>query len=236
MLNSKRLLLILVFLVILCAFCNVSVLADGAVFTCADLKKTWSEEKKACVSCESVGKRWNDNLMMCVGDDIKLTCEDDDKVWDEDKQACMPCEFYGLTFDHEKYMCTSFDQVEYEETNEIADNVETNTMIDNEIDNEVINEENTEISDSVQEDTVKNIIYINDDVYEINSESDSILGKKLIVNKDSKSYIVYLNKHIMIDMDGMLIFMGMMLLVLVLFVGYLLIINQHKNEFYRYRE
>ena len=123
MMNSKRLLLIMVFLMILCAFCNVRVLADGAVFTCADLKQTWSEEKKDCVSCESVGKRWNDNLMMCVGDDIKLTCEDDDKVWDEDKQACMPCEFYGLTFDHEKYMCTSFDQVEYEETNEIADNV-----------------------------------------------------------------------------------------------------------------
>ena len=234
MLNSKRLLLILVFLVILCAFCNVSVLADGAVFTCADLKQTWSEEKKACVSCESVGKRWNDNLMMCVGDDVKLTCEDDDKVWNEDKQACMPCEFYGLTFDDEKYTCVSTDWVSEDENNAICDEEISDEMITEEVIEtaDVALEE----SDAVVEDTVKNIIYINDDVYEINSESDSILGKKLIVNKDSKSYIVYLNKHIMIDMDGMLIFMGMMLLVLVLFVGYLLIINQHKNEFYRYRE
>ncbi len=129
MLNSKRLLLILVFLVILCAFCNVSVLADGAVFTCADLKQTWSEEKKACVSCESVGKRWNDNLMMCVGDDVKLTCEDDDKVWDEDKQACMPCEFYGLTFDDEKYTCVSTDWVSEDENNVISDDKISDDMI-----------------------------------------------------------------------------------------------------------
>lgn len=234
MLNSKRLLLILVFLVILCAFCNVSVLADGAVFTCADLKQTWSEEKKACVSCESVGKRWNDNLMMCVGDDVKLTCEDDDKVWDEDKQACMPCEFYGLTFDDEKYTCVSTDWVSEDENNAICDE---------EISDEMITEEVIETADVALEESdaavdknVGNIIYVNDDVYNILSESDSIFGKKMVVSKDSKSYIIYLNKHIMIDMDGILIFMGLMLLIMVMFVGYLLIVNQHKGEYYRYRE
>ena len=234
MLNSKRLLLILVFLVILCAFCNVSVLADGAVFTCADLKQTWSEEKKACVSCESVGKRWNDNLMMCVGDDVKLTCEDDDKVWNEDKQACMPCEFYGLTFDDEKYTCVSTDWVSEDENNAICDE---------EISDEMITEEVIETADVALEESdaavdknVGNIIYVNDDVYNILSESDSIFGKKMVVSKDSKSYIIYLNKHIMIDMDGILIFMGLMLLIMVMFVGYLLIVNQHKGEYYRYRE
>lgn len=234
MLNGKRLLLILVFLVILCAFCNVSVLADGAVFTCADLKQTWSEEKKACVSCESVGKRWNDNLMMCVGDDVKLTCEDDDKVWDEDKQACMPCEFYGLTFDDEKYTCVSTDWVSEDENNAICDE---------EISDEMITEEVIETADVALEESdaavdknVGNIIYVNDDVYNILSESDSIFGKKMVVSKDSKSYIIYLNKHIMIDMDGILIFMGLMLLIMVMFVGYLLIVNQHKGEYYRYRE
>ena len=234
MLNSKRLLLILVFLVILCAFCNVSVLADGAVFTCADLKQTWSEEKKACVSCESVGKRWNDNLMMCVGDDVKLTCEDDDKVWDEDKQACMPCEFYGLTFDDEKYTCVSTDWVSEDDNNAISDD----EIIDDMITEEVIETADValEESDAVVDKNVGNIIYVNDDVYNILSESDSIFGKKMVVSKDSKSYIVYLNKHIMIDMDGMLIFMGLMLLVMVMFVGYLLIVNQHKGEYYRYRE
>ena len=232
--NSKRLLLIMVFLMILCAFCNVRVLADGAVFTCADLKQTWSEEKKACVSCESVGKRWNDNLMMCVGDDIKLTCEDDDKVWDEDKQACMPCEFYGLTFDDEKYTCVSTDWVSEDENNAISDE---------EISDEMITEEVIETADVALEESdavvyknVGNIIYVNDDVYNILSESDSIFGKKMVVSKDSKSYIIYLNKHIMIDMDGILIFMGLMLLIMVMFVGYLLIVNQHKGEYYRYRE
>ncbi|MDD6525280.1 MAG: hypothetical protein PUF67_03485 [Firmicutes bacterium] len=234
MLNSKRLLLILVFLVILCAFCNVSVLADGAVFTCADLKQTWSEEKKACVSCESVGKRWNDNLMMCVGDDVKLTCEDDDKVWDEDKQACMPCEFYGLTFDDEKYTCVSTDWVSEDDNNAISDD----EIIDDMITEEVIETADValEESDAVVDKNVGNIIYVNDDVYNILSESDSIFGKKMVVSKDSKSYIIYLNKHIMIDMDGILIFMGLMLLIMVMFVGYLLIVNQHKGEYYRYRE
>ena len=234
MLNSKRLLLILVFLVILCAFCNVSVLADGAVFTCADLKQTWSEEKKACVSCESVGKRWNDNLMMCVGDDVKLTCEDDDKVWDEDKQACMPCEFYGLTFDDEKYTCVSTDWVSEDENNAISDEEISDEMITEEVIEtaDVALEE----SDAVVDKNVGNIIYVNDDVYNILSESDSIFGKKMVVSKDSKSYIIYLNKHIMIDMDGILIFMGLMLLIMVMFVGYLLIVNQHKGEYYRYRE
>lgn len=234
MLNSKRLLLILVFLVILCAFCNVSVLADGAVFTCADLKQTWSEEKKACVSCESVGKRWNDNLMMCVGDDVKLTCEDDDKVWDEDKQACMPCEFYGLTFDDEKYTCVSTDWVSEDENNAICDEEISDEMITEEVIEtaDVALEE----SDAVVDKNVENIIYVNDDVYNILSESDSIFGKKMVVSKDSKSYIIYLNKHIMIDMDGILIFMGLMLLIMVMFVGYLLIVNQHKGEYYRYRE
>ena len=234
MLNSKRLLLILVFLVILCAFCNVSVLADGAVFTCADLKQTWSEEKKACVSCESVGKRWNDNLMMCVGDDVKLTCEDDDKVWDEDKQACMPCEFYGLTFDDEKYTCVSTDWVSEDDNNAISDEEISDEMITEEVIEtaDVALEE----SDAVVDKSVENIIYVNDDVYNILSESDSIFGKKMVVSKDSKSYIIYLNKHIMIDMDGMLIFMGLMLLIMVMFVGYLLIVNQHKGEYYRYRE
>ena len=234
MLNSKRLLLILVFLVILCAFCNVSVLADGAVFTCADLKQTWSEEKKACVSCESVGKRWNDNLMMCVGDDVKLTCEDDDKVWDEDKQACMPCEFYGLTFDDEKYTCVSTDWVSEDENNAISDE----EIIDDMITEEVIETADValEESDAVVDKNVGNIIYVNDDVYNILSESDSIFGKKMVVSKDSKSYIIYLNNHIMIDMDGILIFMGLMLLIMVMFVGYLLIVNQHKGEYYRYRE
>lgn len=234
MLNSKRLLLILVFLVILCAFCNVSVLADGAVFTCADLKQTWSEEKKACVSCESVGKRWNDNLMMCVGDDVKLTCEDDDKVWDEDKQACMPCEFYGLTFDDEKYTCVSTDWVSEDENNAICDEEISDEMITEEVIEtaDVALEE----SDAVVDKNVGNIIYVNDDVYNILSESDSIFGKKMVVSKDSKSYIIYLNKHIMIDMDGILIFMGLMLLIMVMFVGYLLIVNQHKGEYYRYRE
>lgn len=234
MLNSKRLLLILVFLVILCAFCNVSVLADGAVFTCADLKQTWSEEKKACVSCESVGKRWNDNLMMCVGDDVKLTCEDDDKVWDEDKQACMPCEFYGLTFDDEKYTCVSTDWVSEDDNNAINDDEISDDMITEEVIEtaDVALEE----SDAVVDKSVENIIYVNDDVYNILSESDSIFGKKMVVSKDSKSYIVYLNKHIMIDMDGILIFMGLMLLIMVMFVGYLLIVNQHKGEYYRYRE
>ena len=234
MLNSKRLLLILVFLVILCAFCNVSVLADGAVFTCADLKQTWSEEKKACVSCESVGKRWNDNLMMCVGDDVKLTCEDDDKVWDEDKQACMPCEFYGLTFDDEKYTCVSTDWVSEDDNNAISDD----DIIDDMITEEVIETADValEESDAVVDKNVGNIIYVNDDVYNILSESDSIFGKKMVVSKDSKSYIIYLNKHIMIDMDGILIFMGLMLLIMVMFVGYLLIVNQHKGEYYRYRE
>ena len=234
MLNSKRLLLILVFLVILCAFCNVSVLADGAVFTCADLKQTWSEEKKACVSCESVGKRWNDNLMMCVGDDVKLTCEDDDKVWDEDKQACMPCEFYGLTFDDEKYTCVSTDWVSEDENNAISDEEISDEMITEEVIEtaDVALEE----SDAVVDKNVENIIYVNDDVYNILSESDSIFGKKMVVSKDSKSYIIYLNKHIMIDMDGILIFMGLMLLIMVMFVGYLLIVNQHKGEYYRYRE
>lgn len=234
MLNSKRLLLILVFLVILCAFCNVSVLADGAVFTCADLKQTWSEEKKACVSCESVGKRWNDNLMMCVGDDVKLTCEDDDKVWDEDKQACMPCEFYGLTFDDEKYTCVSTDWVSEDDNNAISDDEISDDMITEEVIEtaDVALEE----SDAVVDKNVGNIIYVNDDVYNILSESDSIFGKKMVVSKDSKSYIIYLNKHIMIDMDGILIFMGLMLLIMVMFVGYLLIVNQHKGEYYRYRE
>ena len=234
MLNSKRLLLILVFLVILCAFCNVSVLADGAVFTCADLKQTWSEEKKACVSCESVGKRWNDNLMMCVGDDVKLTCEDDDKVWDEDKQACMPCEFYGLTFDDEKYTCVSTDWVSEDDNNAISDDEISDDMITEEVIEtaDVALEE----SDAVVDKNVENIIYVNDDVYNILSESDSIFGKKMVVSKDSKSYIIYLNKHIMIDMDGILIFMGLMLLIMVMFVGYLLIVNQHKGEYYRYRE
>lgn len=234
MLNSKRLLLILVFLVILCAFCNVSVLADGAVFTCADLKQTWSEEKKACVSCESVGKRWNDNLMMCVGDDVKLTCEDDDKVWNEDKQACMPCEFYGLTFDDEKYTCVSTDWVSEDENNAICDEEISDEMITEEVIEtaDVALEE----SDAVVDKNVGNIIYVNDDVYNILSESDSIFGKKMVVSKDSKSYIIYLNKHIMIDMDGILIFMGLMLLIMVMFVGYLLIVNQHKGEYYRYRE
>ena len=234
MLNSKRLLLILVFLVILCAFCNVSVLADGAVFTCADLKQTWSEEKKACVSCESVGKRWNDNLMMCVGDDVKLTCEDDDKVWDEDKQACMPCEFYGLTFDDEKYTCVSTDWVSEDDNNAISDEEISDDMITEEVIEtaDVALEE----SDAVVDKNVGNIIYVNDDVYNILSESDSIFGKKMVVSKDSKSYIIYLNKHIMIDMDGILIFMGLMLLIMVMFVGYLLIVNQHKGEYYRYRE
>lgn len=234
MLNSKRLLLILVFLVILCAFCNVSVLADGAVFTCADLKQTWSEEKKACVSCESVGKRWNDNLMMCVGDDVKLTCEDDDKVWDEDKQACMPCEFYGLTFDDEKYTCVSTDWVSEDDNNAISDEEISDEMITEEVIEtaDVALEE----SDAVVDKNVGNIIYVNDDVYNILSESDSIFGKKMVVSKDSKSYIIYLNKHIMIDMDGILIFMGLMLLIMVMFVGYLLIVNQHKGEYYRYRE
>lgn len=234
MLNSKRLLLILVFLVILCAFCNVSVLADGAVFTCADLKQTWSEEKKACVSCESVGKRWNDNLMMCVGDDVKLTCEDDDKVWDEDKQACMPCEFYGLTFDDEKYTCVSTDWVSEDDNNAISDDEISDDMITEEVIEtaDVALEE----SDAVADKNVGNIIYVNDDVYNILSESDSIFGKKMVVSKDSKSYIIYLNKHIMIDMDGILIFMGLMLLIMVMFVGYLLIVNQHKGEYYRYRE
>lgn len=234
MLNSKKLLLILVFLVILCAFCNVSVLADGAVFTCADLKQTWSEEKKACVSCESVGKRWNDNLMMCVGDDVKLTCEDDDKVWDEDKQACMPCEFYGLTFDDEKYTCVSTDWVSEDENNAISDEEISDEMITEEVIEtaDVALEE----SDAVVDKNVGNIIYVNDDVYNILSESDSIFGKKMVVSKDSKSYIIYLNKHIMIDMDGILIFMGLMLLIMVMFVGYLLIVNQHKGEYYRYRE
>ena len=234
MLNSKRLLLILVFLVILCAFCNVSVLADGAVFTCADLKQTWSEEKKACVSCESVGKRWNDNLMMCVGDDVKLTCEDDDKVWDEDKQACMPCEFYGLTFDDEKYTCVSTDWVSEDDNNAISDDEISDDMITEEVIEtaDVALEE----SDAVVDKNVGNIIYVNDDVYNILSESDTIFGKKMVVSKDSKSYIIYLNKHIMIDMDGILIFMGLMLLIMVMFVGYLLIVNQHKGEYYRYRE
>ena len=234
MLNSKRLLLILVFLVILCAFCNVSVLADGAVFTCADLKQTWSEEKKACVSCESVGKRWNDNLMMCVGDDVKLTCEDDDKVWDEDKQACMPCEFYGLTFDDEKYTCVSTGWVSEDDNNAISDDEISDDMITEEVIEtaDVALEE----SDAVVDKSVENIIYVNDDVYNILSESDSIFGKKMVVSKDSKSYIIYLNKHIMIDMDGILIFMGLMLLIMVMFVGYLLIVNQHKGEYYRYRE
>lgn len=234
MLNSKRLLLILVFLVILCAFCNVSVLADGAVFTCADLKQTWSEEKKACVSCESVGKRWNDNLMMCVGDDVKLTCEDDDKVWDEDKQACMPCEFYGLTFDDEKYTCVSTDWVSEDDNNAISDDEISDDMITEEVIEtaDVALEE----SDAVVDKSVENIIYVNDDVYNILSESDSIFGKKMVVSKDSKSYIIYLNKHIMIDMDGILIFMGLMLLIMVMLVGYLLIVNQHKGEYYRYRE
>lgn len=234
MLNSKKLLLILVFLVILCAFCNVSVLADGAVFTCADLKQTWSEEKKACVSCESVGKRWNDNLMMCVGDDVKLTCEDDDKVWDEDKQACMPCEFYGLTFDDEKYTCVSTDWVSEDDNNAISDDEISDDMITEEVIEtaDVALEE----SDAVVDKNVGNIIYVNDDVYNILSESDSIFGKKMVVSKDSKSYIIYLNKHIMIDMDGILIFMGLMLLIMVMFVGYLLIVNQHKGEYYRYRE
>ena len=234
MLNSKRLLLILVFLVILCAFCNVSVLADGAVFTCADLKQTWSEEKKACVSCESVGKRWNDNLMMCVGDDVKLTCEDDDKVWDEDKQACMPCEFYGLTFDDEKYTFVSTDWVSEDENNAISDEEISDEMITEEVIEtaDVALEE----SDAVVDKNVGNIIYVNDDVYNILSESNSIFGKKMVVSKDSKSYIIYLNKHIMIDMDGILIFMGLMLLIMVMFVGYLLIVNQHKGEYYRYRE
>ena len=234
MLNSKRLLLILVFLVILCAFCNVSVLADGAVFTCADLKQTWSEEKKACVSCESVGKRWNDNLMMCVGDDVKLTCEDDDKVWDEDKQACMPCEFYGLTFDDEKYTCVSTDWVSEDENNAISDEEISDEMITEEVIETA--DVTLEESDAVVDKSVENIIYVNDDVYNILSESDSIFGKKMVVSKDSKSYIVYLNKHIMIDMDGILIFMGLMLLIMVMFVGYLLIVNQHKGEYYRYRE
>lgn len=234
MLNSKRLLLILVFLVILCTFCNVSVLADGAVFTCADLKQTWSEEKKACVSCESVGKRWNDNLMMCVGDDVKLTCEDDDKVWDEDKQACMPCEFYGLTFDDEKYTCVSTDWVSEDDNNAISDEEISDEMITEEVIEtaDVALEE----SDAVVDKNIGNIIYVNDDVYNILSESDSIFGKKMVVSKDSKSYIIYLNKHIMIDMDGILIFMGLMLLIMVMFVGYLLIVNQHKGEYYRYRE
>lgn len=234
MLNSKKLLLILVFLVILCAFCNVSVLADGAVFTCADLKQTWSEEKKACVSCESVGKRWNDNLMMCVGDDVKLTCEDDDKVWDEDKQACMPCEFYGLTFDDEKYTCVSTDWVSEDDNNAISDDEISDDMITEEVIEtaDVALEE----SDAVVDKSVEDIIYVNDDVYNILSESDSIFGKKMVVSKDSKSYIIYLNKHIMIDMDGILIFMGLMLLIMVMFVGYLLIVNQHKGEYYRYRE
>ncbi len=234
MLNSKRLLLILVFLVILCAFCNVSVLADGAVFTCADLKQTWSEEKKACVSCESVGKRWNDNLMMCVGDDVKLTCEDDDKVWDEDKQACMPCEFYGLTFDDKKYTCVSTDWVSEDENNAISDEEISDEMITEEVIETA--DVTLEESDAVVDKSVENIIYVNDDVYNILSESDSIFGKKMVVSKDSKSYIVYLNKHIMIDMDGILIFMGLMLLIMVMFVGYLLIVNQHKGEYYRYRE
>lgn len=234
MLNSKRLLLIMVFLMILCAICNVRVLADGAVFTCADLKQTWSEEKKACVSCESVGKRWNDNLMMCVGDDIKLTCEDDDKVWDEDKQACMPCEFYGLTFDDEKYTCVSTDQVKEDENNAISDEEISDEMITEEVIEtaDVALEE----SDAVVDKNVGNIIYVNDDVYNILNESNSIFGKKMVVSKDSKSYIIYLNKHIMIDMDGILIFMGLMLLIMVMFVGYLLIVNQHKGEYYRYRE
>ena len=172
--------------------------------------------------------------MMCVGDDVKLTCEDDDKVWDEDKQACMPCEFYGLTFDDEKYTCVSTDWVSEDENNAISDDEISDDMITEEVIEtaDVALEE----SDAAVDKNVGNIIYVNDDVYNILSESDSIFGKKMVVSKDSKSYIIYLNKHIMIDMDGILIFMGLMLLIMVMFVGYLLIVNQHKGEYYRYRE
>lgn len=229
--GSKKLLLILVFLFIVSIFYNVQVLADGAIFTCADLKQTWSQDKQACVSCESIGQRWNDNLMMCVGDtyvsdNVKLTCEDDNKVWDEAKQACMPCEFYGLTFDRNKYQC--------------ADIVETNRpIIEEVVETPKIIEDETIIETPVVEEIIEDaldIIYINDEIYDIVDESDSVLGKKLIVSKDDNSYIVYLDHLMMINMDGFLVFFALMMVVLIIFVVYLLIVNRHKNEYFRYHE